>query len=355
MSLQHLGWTPDWAQHFACYQRQNLVPARVIREDREAYTVTGGCGERLARVTGRLRHQATGRADFPAVGDWVALELPPGDGPAAIHAVLPRRSLFSRKGIGSAGDEQIVATNVDTVLLVSGLDGDFNVRRIERYLTLAWESGAVPAIVLNKADVCDDLAARLTEVEAVAPGAAVHIVSAQDGRGLDELHPYVRRGQTVAMLGSSGVGKSSLINALLGHQRQRTAAVREDDSHGRHTTTHRELILVPDGGVIIDTPGMRELQLWAGDDALGSTFADVEKLATECRFRDCGHSGEPDCAIRAALASGALSEARYESYVKLRRELAYLARRDDVVARLAERDRWKRIHIMAKRHGRPRL
>ncbi len=349
MSLQHLGWTPAWAQQFASYRQQNLVPARVIREDREAYTVAGDFGERLARVTGRLRHQATGRADFPGVGDWVALELPPGDGPAAIHAVLPRRSLFSRKGIGAAGDEQIVATNVDTVLLVSGLDGDFNVRRIERYLTLAWESGAVPAIVLNKADVCDDLTARLVEVESVAPGAAVHIVSAQDGRGLDELRPYVRAEQTVALLGSSGVGKSSLINALLGNQRQRTAAVREDDSHGRHTTTHRELILVPDGGVIIDTPGMRELQLWAGDEALGNAFADVEELAADCRFRDCGHNGEPGCAVQAALASGALSAARYESYVKLRRELAYLARRDDVFARLAERDRWKRIHIAARR------
>jgi ribosome biogenesis GTPase len=362
MQLTDWGWNDELQQQFQSFQSRSatpalgheapsaprglpLSPARIAREDREAYLICTTAGLRLARVTGRLRHNAQSRADFPAVGDWVIADLPPGDGPAAIHAILPRRSLFARKAAGDNADQQVLAANIDTVFLVSGLDHDFNPRRIERYPTLAWESGAAPVIVLNKADVCTDLPARLADVETVAFAVPIHAVSAQDGRGVADLLVYLKPGATAALLGSSGVGKSSLINALLGEDRLRTAAVRADDSHGRHTTTHRELLLLPAGGVIIDTPGLRELQLWATDDALAGAFADIESLAADCRFRDCAHDTEPGCAIRAALSSGRLDAARYASYVKLKRELAYLARRDDVVAQAAEKERWKKLHL----------
>jgi ribosome biogenesis GTPase / thiamine phosphate phosphatase len=357
MQLHELGWSPALAAQLQaiCRDARNgdrgvLHPARVVREDREAYILHAATGPRLARVTGRLRHQAASRVEFPAVGDWVAAELPPGDGTAAIHAVLPRRSQFARQAAGTAGGAQIVAANVDLVLLVSGLDADFNPRRIERYLALAWESGASPVIVLNKVDMCPAPAERCTVVEGVAPGVPVYCVSARDGQGLAELRACLQPGTTAALLGSSGVGKSSLINAWLGTDRLRTSPVRADDSHGRHTTTHRELLLLPGGGVIIDTPGMRELQLLATDEALAATFSDVADLAAQCRFNDCRHEREPGCAIRAALACGDLDAARWASYCKLQRELAYAARREDVGARLAEKQRWKKIHIQAQKH-----
>ncbi|HEX2974077.1 MAG TPA: ribosome small subunit-dependent GTPase A, partial [Tepidisphaeraceae bacterium] len=302
-----------------------------------------------------LRHQATRRSDLPAVGDWVAIEPRPQERTATIHAVLPRKSQFSRKVAGTVTDEQIVAANVETIFLVIGLDGDFNVRRLERYLTPAWDSGANPVILLSKADVSDEVAARIAEVESIAMGVPVHAISAVEHRGLDALEAYLKSGQTVALLGSSGVGKSTLINALLGSEHQRVQSVSDHQSRGRHTTTHRELILLPTGGILIDTPGMRELQLWDDSQSLSSTFDDIEQLAQQCRFRDCQHNSEPGCAVQRALEQGQLDPGRYENYRKLQKELQFLAARQDHQASLIEKAKWKKIHQWLKRNPKHRF
>ncbi len=342
-NLIDFGWDANWRKQFERFLDGGFCAARVMCEHREAYDVWSEAGEMRAEISGRFRHQHAVRSEWPAVGDWVALSARPESGAGIIHDVLPRRSWFSRKAAGDRCEEQVVAANVDVVFLVSGMDGDFNVRRVERYLTMAWESGARPVIVLNKADVCADAGGCVAEVEAVAFGAPVVVTSASTGRGLDELRAFLPEGKTGAFLGSSGVGKSSLVNALLGVSRQAIRAVREDDSRGRHTTTTRDLILLPGGGLVLDTPGMRELQLWTDDEGLAHSFADVEALAGQCRFGDCTHSGEPGCAVQAALDSGELKQDRYRSYKKMQREIRYFTLRKDQSARLIEKTRWKRI------------
>ncbi|MFN6566221.1 ribosome small subunit-dependent GTPase A [Dendronalium sp. ChiSLP03b] len=297
-----------------------------------------------------MRHRATQPQDFPAVGDWVVIRIRESEGRATIHEILPRKSKFSRKTVGSKTEEQIVAANVDTVFLVSGLDGDFNLRRIERYLILAWESGANPVIVLNKADLCNSLEDCLAQVEAVAIGVPVAVLSATSNQGLDALKPYLKPGQTVALLGSSGVGKSTITNQLKGAVVQTVQAVRQGDDRGRHTTTHRELILLPTGGLIMDTPGMREIQIWSGDEGLQETFADIETLAQKCRFRNCQHNNEPGCAVQQALVEERLDYSRFLSYQKLQKELNYLARKQDQRSQLAEKERWKKIHKAMRNH-----
>ena len=348
LMLETLGWDANWAKQFAPFLEQGLKTARVTCEHREAYDVMGESTELRpqelrAEISGRFRYDHPVHTEWPAVGDWVAIAPRLDEGTATIHAVLPRRSWFSRKAAGDRTEEQVVATNVDVVLLVTSLDGDFNIRRIERYLTVAWDSGARPVIVLNKADICADVASHVSEVETIAFNTPVIALSAATGQGLEELRAMLPPGTTGALLGSSGVGKSSLVNALIGKTRQTTKAVRADDSRGRHTTTNRELIPLPNGGLIIDTPGMRELQIWADDDGLETAFSDVEALVSQCRFGDCTHTSEPGCAVQVALEDGTLKRDRFRSYTKLQREIRYQAMRQDQSARLVEKNRWKKI------------
>ena len=308
-------------------------------------------GELAAEPAGTLRRAAQSGGLLPAVGDWVVLaEAIPTSGPAIIESILPRRSAISRKVKGKAAQVQVIAANVDTVFLVSGLDGDFNLRRIERALVAVWDTGARPVVVLTKSDLSKDVAEKVQAVEAIAAGVAVHAVSAREGVGIDALAPYRKRGSTIALLGSSGVGKSTLVNRLLGWDRQDTGGVREHDSRGRHTTTKRELIVLPEGGVLVDTPGLRELQLWEGEGGLDAVFADVTAGEGSCRFRDCSHTEEPGCAVRAAWAAGGVTPERVESYRKLQKELEHVATLRDERAELERKRRDKVVHRAARKH-----
>ncbi|HVZ37767.1 MAG TPA: ribosome small subunit-dependent GTPase A [Candidatus Kapabacteria bacterium] len=349
MQRAELGWDTFFENGFEPYAHMGYSAARVAQHHRNGYIIITDEGELRAEIAGALRHRAVNPADLPAVGDWVAATLRTHEGSATIHGVLPRRSLFSRKEAGNSTSEQIVAANVDTLFLITGLDGNFNLQRIERYLVLAWESGARPVVVLSKADLCDALEDRTREVQAVAFGTPVIAVSVVDGTGLDELQHYMQPGGTVALLGSSGTGKSTLTNALAGDYVQETGDVSRSVGKGRHTTTSRELIVLPNGALVIDTPGMRELGLWSNEESLAETFEDIEGLARRCRFTDCRHADEPGCAIRTALASGDLDARRFRNYQKMRRELAYLERRVDQAAALEEKRRWKRIGMENRR------
>ena len=334
--LNALGWDAAFAAALAAVDAPGVAPARVAVEHNHLYRVHAEAGELLAEAAGSLRHAAGGPDGLPAVGDWVAIRT--GGKRASIRAILPRRSCFARKAAGDPTQRQVVAANVDTVLLVTGLDGDFNPRRVERYLVAAAESGATPVVVLNKTDLCSaaEKAGAADAIRAAAPGVPVHATSCARAQGLDALEAYLVAGRTVALLGSSGVGKSSIINRLVGSDRQQTRRVHGRTSRGRHTTVHRELLLRPGGGVIIDTPGMRELQLWDSGEALEAAFDDVDALAAGCRFRDCGHRSEPGCAVRAAVAGGTLPAARLDHFHRLEDERAALRERQEQLDRIAE-------------------
>jgi ribosome biogenesis GTPase / thiamine phosphate phosphatase len=347
-ALEELGWDVDWASSFGRLEDDNVVPARIAAQHRGAYLVWSANGELRARAAGRLFYAHEVGAPIPAVGDWVGVQQS-GDA-ATITSILPRRSAFVRKRAGLASDEQVLAANVDAAFLLAGLDDDFSLRRLERYITTAWDSGAEPVVVLTKADVCPDVGDALLQVESVAIGVPVYPLSNVTGVGVDELTAHLRPGRTVVLLGSSGVGKSTLLNRLAGSELMRTAAIAADGT-GRHTTTHRELVQLPGGALVIDTPGLRELQFWEGD--VNAAFEDIDALAAECRFRDCAHAREPGCAVLAAVDEGRLELDRLRSWRKFQRELEAVAARTDHRLRIARKKRWKEIAAHARQ--RPRI
>jgi ribosome biogenesis GTPase len=351
MRLARLGWDEAFSEAFEPWaSTPNVQPGRVAIEFNHIYRVSLEAGEVEVTLAGRLKHRATSRSQLPAVGDWVVVRKRPDEGRGAIVAVLPRRSWFSRRMAGNVTDEQVVAANVDVLFLVMALDADFSVRRLERYLLLARESGAAPVVLLTKPDVCDDVAARIAEVLVLAGDVQVHVLNPRLNQGVDQVAADLPPGRTGALLGSSGVGKSTITNRLLGEEVQRTREVRKADSKGRHTTAHRELVVLPNGGLIIDTPGMRELQLWDVGDSVRETFADVEELATLCHFTDCRHRDEPRCAVKAAVSDGRLAPYRLGSYLNLQDELAYLARQRDERAQLEGKQRAKVMGKALKQH-----
>ncbi len=358
MNLENLGWNQFFQHNFENHKNDNYIPARVNWQQKNVSHVLCEAGELTAEISGRLRNLAENKSDLPTVGDWVVISPRVNEHKATIHAVMTRKSHFSRKAVLAGGpqygpgrtEEQILAANIDVAFLVNGLDNDYNLRRIERYLTVAWDSGVKPVVILNKADLCEDIDTVLEEIESVAFGVPVHVVSAEQNSGMESFEEYLNDNQTVVFLGSSGVGKSSLINRMLGEDRLKVNAVREYDNRGRHTTTWRELLVLPQGGIVIDTPGLREIQMWTENEGVSNVFEDIEKLAMNCRFRNCGHTNEPGCAVKQAIDEGLLESKRLRSYLKLLREQKILAVNKNRRARLDTKARWKKITIAMRKN-----
>lgn len=354
INLNEYGWNQFHQENMDTIieelKADNYVQGRVTLEHKRMYRVMTAEGEWLSVCSGAFQHAANERRDYPAVGDWVIVEKMPGEERGIIHAILPRTSLFSRKSAGSTISEQIIAVNIDIVFLVMSMNHDFNARRLERYLVAAYDSGATPVVVLTKMDVSEDPDYYLEMARAIAFGTDVFPVSNTTGEGIEQITELLKNGKTAALLGSSGVGKSSLVNSICGDGKMAVQGIREDDAKGRHTTTHRELVKIPTGGVLIDTPGMREFQLWNESESLDSGFKDIEELSAACKFGDCRHESEPGCAIQNALETGELSAERYGNYIKLQKEIAFLDRKMDRQAQAAERDKWKKITKGMRKH-----
>ncbi|VEI05950.1 ribosome small subunit-dependent GTPase A [Kurthia zopfii] len=341
MNLQQYGLQNFFEQQID--DSNKYILGRVTLEHKHSYRIVTEQNEWLGTISGKMAFESFARKDYPAVGDWVLVEQMPGEEKCLIHKILERKSVFSRKMAGLELDEQIVAVNVDIIMLVTSLNDDFNERRLERYLTAAWNSGATPIIVLTKADLCENVDEYVEKVQNVAFGVDVYPVSTFTGDGLSTVKELFRPNKSIALMGSSGVGKSTLTNALIEEEKMVVHTIREDDAKGRHTTTHRELFALEGGGVIIDTPGMRELQLWSTDSALDTSFSDIQALLLQCKFRNCSHKKEPGCAIQNAIACGDLEQQRYDSYIKLQREIAYLNRKADLQATLIENRKNKKL------------
>jgi ribosome biogenesis GTPase len=336
VNLYDLGLSPQQAEEAAAYGG-DLSLARVSAQHKNMYRVITEVGEMVAGVSGRLGYLAAGQAEYPAVGDWVMADvLGPGEGNAVIHHILGRRTCLQRKAAGTGNAVQVIAANIDTLFICMSLTEDYNLRRAERYLAIAWDSMATPVLVLTKADRCPDTSTRVIEVESVAPGVDVVVTSSLSDEGLAPVRRYLRKGQTVGFIGSSGVGKSTMINRLMNKEVLATGEMRAGGK-GRHTTTHREMLVLPEGGVVIDTPGMREIQVASAD--LSRSFEDIEELAKMCHFRDCRHESEPKCAVKEAVRQGTLSPGRLENYRKLQREMLFEERKGTISANQAEKQK----------------
>lgn len=360
MNLEILGWNDYFSKAFDALAEPLWIPARILSVDRNSYHLGGNFGETIGKVSGRFLYSTDDQTNMPAVGDWVAISLSNKDDIAIINKILPRITRIVRKAAGITTEAQVIAANIDTVFIITGLDDNFNLRRIERYIALIKNSGAQPVVILNKSDLIDSEAAlydiRLS-IEAIALGVSTHFISLLNNQGLTELSSYFAPGKTVTLLGSSGVGKSTLTNYFLGTEQQRVVETRAKDSRGRHTTTRRQLFLLPNGGMLIDTPGMRELQLWIDDKNSDSGFCDIDTLKENCRFSDCTHSAEPGCAIQDAIAQGEIGSERLTNYNKMKRELKYLEKRQKETAwdtRLADRKFGKLRHTVLKTRGKRR-
>lgn len=344
MKLIDYGWDDNFNNELKKIDDKGYMPARVVRQEKGCYHVQCEYGEVTAEVSGKFRYNSKSTSDFPAVGDWVAIKLINECKSAIIYNVLPRKSSLTRKApisggrtvrdidgmkmvFGGATEEQVIAANIDVLFFVMSLDNDYSLKRMERYLTVGWNSGATPVIILNKTDLCTDLNEKLNEIEKISGGVNIHCISAMKNQGIEELRQYINTGKTVGLFGSSGVGKSTISNCILRTETLATGEVREKDSKGRHTTTWRELILLPEGGLIIDTPGMREFQVWLDQDELDIKFEDIKNIESQCKFNNCKHKKEPGCAIKEALEDGTLSKERYENYLKLQIEVGYLNHR----------------------------
>ena len=343
MKLDLFGWNDFFETRFAPYARQGLQPGRITVQHKDRYMLFTERGEVSGKVSGKFRFVVSGLHDFPAVGDWVVFGIDPGDQSVVIHHVLERRSKFSRKVAGDRPDEQVIAANIDIIFLVMGLDENYNLRRLERHLTVASESGARSVILLNKSDLCTHLEECTQEVLSIAHGVDVVVMSALHKETVLPIFSLLTPGMTGVLLGSSGVGKSTIINVLLNKEKVKVQKVRMSDSHGRHTTAHRELLMLPNGSMIIDTPGLRELQLWNGEEGLQESFDDIEELAANCRFRDCMHETEPGCAVLSAVEQGTIELERYTSFQKLQHETLYQTTKNNSNYRRTEKQLGKKI------------
>jgi ribosome biogenesis GTPase len=338
MELEKIGWSEFFAHNFQQYAEQGFSPARITSLHANLYTAQSESGELEGKISGKFRFNARSQSDYPAVGDWVAVKRNADTRTMTIHGLLPRRTAFSRKQVSDTGitDVQIISANIDVIFIVNGLDLDFNIQRLERYIIAASDSGARAVIILNKSDLCSNVDFHLSQIRKLDAAIPVHVTSAVEGNGLEAVAEYLVPGMTITLVGSSGVGKSTIINALLGQEKQTTGEVRGHDSKGRHVTTHRELILLPNGAMVIDNPGMREMGMWGDENSLSTLFEDIEKLATQCKFRNCAHDTEPGCAIKSAIESGSLEPARLNDYRKLQKELRVLAVRKDQRSRMMD-------------------